>query len=328
MLINHQLDNIQKYNVSKQLDIKLPLVKFNRMLVLRRITEAVMVTLFTYVGLYLGPLDAMIKPVWPHTGILIGILFLRGSRITPWLFLGSALAYWQASSNWAYAITMGALTGFSSYLFYVASLSFVGPIAPLNRVKPLIKMTLLILLFAPLIGFTTFITTNYFIAATYPAHLLVSTMFSCTISLMIFTPICLIWDTFIPGGSHSKKEKAIILLLTLLVLATHISFCMMINMTWIITSYIASLILAWIGLIFFGQFGCCIVSVATALFLLSVTGFPAYAVIKVWPHALEYMQAGLLVNVWLTLLLATKQKESYFKHFIDSFTPNRNTIVN
>ncbi len=315
MLISHELEAIKKYTSSKKLSANGSLSQTNKTILNRRIIEAIIITLFTYVGLILGPIDKLGVPIWPHIGIMLGLLFLRGQGIGWWLLLGSLIAYITSGISLVEAISFSALNALGILFLYNASIRWIGPIAPLTNITVLLKWLIAMVLLGSFLGIDYLALLEYFKPGTWTLSNLLSTVLVYPLSVIVFTPLCLVWDTFIQNKSKAIKIKKLVCLVAL-VLLTHFSFCLLSKPAFVFSAFALSLCLMPLATYWFKAFGCCWMGIITALFLLTFIDLPGYVVIHKYPFAVLWMQAALMTNVIIHLILATTSTEKKMLGFV------------
>jgi hypothetical protein len=318
MLEIHQLENIENYLNKNQVNISIEPKKYKKILLSRRITEGFMVILFTYVGLLLGPLDVIHTPIWPHTGVLLGMLFLRGSRIVPSIFIGCCIAFAQYRMDLSFSLSMALLHTAATYFIYVTALTLIGSVVPLCRLKVLIKTVFLMAILGSTFGWLYYQSICWFEGIKATSIGQIQAILSYSLGLIIFTPICLIWDTYIPGMKPKLSKIGLILAITVVLLA-NIAYSVS-TIPWVIlAAFTLSLILCWLAALSYGQFGASFTCMISGLFLLTFIDLPGITILQTYPDAVVWMQASLFLNTMLTLGVSTHRKEKTFQRFVADF---------
>lgn len=287
MLVTHQLESIQAYAQQKQSQDSPKSPKRSRMLL-----EAIIITLFAGFGTLIGLGDSLYVPVWPHLGVLLGLLFMRGIRISPWLFVGQFAGLMYAKGLLMQSIGYAGYHTFSLVLIYFLCLKLIGPVAPLSRLRVWLKFAMLTVAISFLAGYGFIYLVEYFQGKVFGLDYKLGINLCHPLSLMVFTPICLIWDTYIPQHKHTPKGPLfVVLAITAALLAV---VCLSSHLIVSLVAASIALFMCIPALIVYGQLGLCWVGIMLGIALLTLIDLPGFVIIADQPYLLWWMQAALL----------------------------------
>lgn len=181
--------------------------QFKKMVFLRFFAGNLLVFLTQYIGLKMSTLDSFFTPLWIAAGTANALLFLRGSRILPGIWLGSAFAYYFANTGLLLALTSASLLTLQPYILRQLCYRFASPTLIFYQSK----LFLLFLLFATLLtAIISLLLTMLFYSHIQNHFSWINVWLSWWLGnltgLIIFACAIVTWDAFFPQTYQLKNQ--------------------------------------------------------------------------------------------------------------------------
>lgn len=127
--MNTLRQHISTLVVQKQIHLRSDFAaQFNKIVFNRLMAVTLLVFLLQYIGLSMSTLQYLFSPLWLASGTACALIFSRGCRILPGLWLGSLFAYFFANVGVLVAAGCATLYTLQAYLILQLSYRYSSPI--------------------------------------------------------------------------------------------------------------------------------------------------------------------------------------------------------
>jgi len=285
---------------------------FMRLVLTRRLAEFLFSAIIIFGGHQLVLLNGFFSPIWPATGVALSAVFLRGNILLLGIFVGTFSSYVYNLYSWQISLYQALL--FISFIFCCRqfSLKWIGPVTPLAKTSVLCKFIVLIILFSSIhISLMTRI-----LVQTYGGNISFFDWSTAVLGeingILCLTPLCLVFDPFVPQRYFTRQEKKWWLSALGLILGHFIFFAL--------TSEIATLILSVILLILlcayaihFGQIPLCATLFGiSVVYLTGVLPTPHLFHQNATEQTVQMIFNLFTISIITSLILATAKQEQHY----------------
>jgi integral membrane sensor domain MASE1 len=257
VLIEQRLSKLTADLRQKNLETTKPTASslFWRLVISRRTAEFIISTLLIFGGQQFLNQIGYFSPVWPATGVALSAVFLRGNFLLLGILCGTLLNNLFNHLPWHLNLFMG--FGFTFFIWITRSLAlrFIGAITPISFVRVWIQFILLIALTCAL--YTAFL---YFLGIFSTRHSIFFNLYSAWLGnfngILYLTPLCLIFEPFVPQKYFTSKTR-LWWLISIAIIGSHFLFFALSFTSALAVSGFLIFVLAFYALAF-GQIPTCI----------------------------------------------------------------------
>ncbi|MFT3742625.1 MAG: hypothetical protein QM752_08260 [Gammaproteobacteria bacterium] len=201
--------------------------------------ESLMIFAMQYGGIILSFMLMPVFPLWLASGSAAVMIFLRGVRILPALWLGSFCAYYFIYAAPGSAILFASIFALQAYLLLAISYRYISPTLLFSSKKPFVIFILLVMIVTALSSLGLTYITHFNGLQLWLAQL---------IGILIFAFAPVAWDAYFPQsqGLNNKDKRVLgacfiaLAGLTIIMLLSHL-------MLTVILSLVISMGIIWIG---------------------------------------------------------------------------------
>jgi hypothetical protein len=186
---------------------------FKKMVLQRFLAANILAFLIQYIGLRMSSLDLLFTPVWIASGTAGALIFLRGPRILPGIWLGSAFAYYFANSGPFQAILCASVLALQAYVLLRFSYRFASPTLIFYQRHVFIRLSLVSMIVTAIISyFLTMISYSTIQSDFTWIQIWLQWWFANFNGLMIFACAIITWDAYFPQTYQLKKRISALVL--------------------------------------------------------------------------------------------------------------------
>jgi len=176
--------------------------RYLRLIFVRRNLEFLFSAILVLSGQQLLIETGFSSPLWVPVGVALSALFLRGNALLPGIFCGILLSYLTNNFSGAQALAQSFLFVTCLFSLRILGLRWIGPIAPLSRVSVLWKflaLTSVICAVHVLLFYTLLHDLPPSLSFWYRGWL------GEMLGIVCLTPLCLMFDPFVPSTYFQRK---------------------------------------------------------------------------------------------------------------------------
>ncbi len=181
---------------------------FLRLFFTRRAAEFIFSALLVFGGHQFIILNQFFSSIWPAAGVALSAVFLRGNNLLCSIFIGTLSSYLYNHFPWELSLYLALIFTLFIFLVRQGSLKFIGTITPLCDLNTLWKFIALIgVLCAIHISSMTMIFITYY-KSSFSTFSWYCAWLGELNGILALTPLCLIFDPFVPQKYFNKKNNA------------------------------------------------------------------------------------------------------------------------
>lgn len=171
-------------------------------LYLRRLfTENILIILLQYTGLAISMLASPNSPAWLASGTACAFIFLRGTSITPGIWLGTFFAYYSANTSAGLAIVIATLFALQAVSLVWISIRYINPILIFYHRWPLVKFILCTSVVTALISLGVVLLSH----AALTINLWLQSWLANLNGILVLAFALTVWDAYFPELESFKK---------------------------------------------------------------------------------------------------------------------------
>jgi len=235
---------------------------YKRLYLTRRVAEFFIGTLLIFQGQQFILQSHFLSPIWLAAGVGLAAVFLRGNFLLLSIFVGTALAYLNTPYPYYIVFIQSLFFMLYIYLSRLFSLRLIGAIAPIADYKIFLK-------FIILVGLVTAVHISLLPGLPNEKDKLLAWLGELT-GIVTVTPLCLIFDPFVPARYFNKKSSLWMIISLIIILSHGLFLLYPTGIYCIILSLFFLVIMALYGKIF-GQVPTCITLLGMSIFYISNT---------------------------------------------------------